>query len=107
MAFEHLYEMTVEQLLKKTDSRPSIGNPDWDATKVVLQVKLAQEQSRAAADLVAATNQLVSVTDDLGKFTRRLVFATWGLVGVTVLLFAAAAVQLGWTILHPGKQEIW
>jgi len=87
---KEIEEMSLPELqaeLKLRVSAPSYrdDNPTAVRIKTALQVRLAELQDRSAQALVDATDQL-------GRTTGRLVWATWGLVGATAALVIVEAV---------------
>ena len=76
------FEQVRQALEAYQRSAPSPGGSTEAQMRMALQVELAKAQDQTAVDLVTATDQL-------GTTTARLVWATWGLVGATVLLVLA------------------
>jgi len=64
-----------------------VDSPMHKQCVLMLQMRNAERQTKASADLVEATHALATSTG-------RLVRATYWLVGVTILLFLIAAAQL-------------
>lgn len=80
-----LQELQAELKMRVSESLYRDDNPTAVRIKTALQVKLAELQDSSAQALVRATDQL-------GQTTGRLVCATWGLVGATVLLVLAEVI---------------
>lgn len=71
----------------------TVDSPLHKQCIVMLEMRNAEKQSKAASALVTTTDSLVTATRDLASFTGRLARATWTLAGITVLLVAVAALQ--------------
>jgi hypothetical protein len=82
---KQIEDMTLPELLDQVRGAPQPGAPLEGRISTMIQVRLAEQQEKAALALVAATYQL-------GKTTFRLVCATWGLVGATLVLVMAEVI---------------
>ena len=93
-------DMSEEEKLLRSVASMSNVNPARLDAQLRLQVLANRRQSETTEKLVTATANLVEVTKrqgeaaekqaaDLVAATRQLMHATWGLVGVTLALVAA------------------
>ena len=82
---KRIEDMTLPELLDQQAGAPAPGGGTGGRISAAIQVRIAEQQDNAARALVAATAQL-------GRTTGRLVYATWGLVGATLVLVLAEVV---------------
>jgi hypothetical protein len=87
---KHIEDMDLPELLAYSGERlqHAAGGAIEERLRNALAVRIAEVQDTGTQALVAATGQL-------GATTARLVYATWGLVGATlVLVLAEVALKL-------------
>ncbi len=75
-------DMSLEELMRLQKTLTGPGGNIARRVEIAIQVRLAEKQDTSAQNLVNATT-------GLGETTKKLVYATWGLVGATALLVLA------------------
>ncbi len=75
-------DQSLEALMERQKTLIGAGGNIARRVEIAIQVRLAEKQEVSAEALVKATKQL-------GTTTSKLVCATWGLVGASVLLVLA------------------
>jgi hypothetical protein len=82
---KRIEDMDLPELLNQQAAAAAPGGATEARVRTAIQVRLAELQDKSGQALVTATHQL-------GKTTAKLVCATWGLVGATLVLVLAELV---------------